>query len=176
MIVALPDPAPNTALPRPRRALLRGAKRVRDGTCGRRGFTTVELAIALTIVALLAAIAVPSYADHLRRVRIAEALSRLADQRVRLEQYFLDNRRYDDGAGGCGTLAVPVANADNFAIQCTADAATFTLAAVGVPGRAMQGFVYTIDEANNRRTASVPTGWVGNEHCWVVRHDGSCSG
>ena len=29
-------------------------------------------------------------------------LKPFSDVRVRLEQYFLDNRRYDDGAGGCG--------------------------------------------------------------------------
>lgn len=176
MIAAHPDHTPNAAAARRQRSSP-------SEQCGKRGlgrgcpgFTTVELAIALTVVAVLAAVAIPSYADHLRRARIAEALTQLADQRVRLEQHFLDNRRYDDGNGGCAALATPAVTADNFAIECRADAATFTLAAVGIPGRGMQGFVFTIDEANHRRTPSVPTGWMNSERCWVIRHDGTCGG
>ena len=136
----------------------------------------MELAIVLTVIAVLAAIAVPSYVQHLQRARLAEALTRLADHRVRMEQYFLDNRRYDDGTGGCGAPASTATPSDRFALECTATATSFTLAAVGVAGRDMQEFAYTVDEANNRRTPSLPAGWRTSDVCWVVRHDGSCGG
>ena len=137
------------------------------------GFTLIELLVVLAITAVLAALAVPFYADHVRRARIVEATARLADHRVRMEQYFLDNRRYDD-AGGCGWPAPATAAADAFALACTATAATYVVTATGVAGRGMQGFAYTIDHANARATPAVPDGWVGSDRCWVVRRDGTC--
>jgi prepilin-type N-terminal cleavage/methylation domain-containing protein len=61
---------------------------------GARGYTLLEIAINVAVVAIVAAIALPSYADYVVRSRIAEATSSLSDMRVRLEQYFADNRRY----------------------------------------------------------------------------------
>jgi len=139
-----------------------------------RAFTLIELLVVLAITAVLAALAVPSYADHVRRARIAEATARLADHRVRMEQFFLDNRRYDDGNGGCGWPAAAPAAADAFALACTAAAATYMVTATGVAGRGMQGFAYTIDHANARATPAVPDGWVGSDRCWVIRRDGTC--
>jgi type IV pilus assembly protein PilE len=138
------------------------------------GFTLIELIVVIMIIAVLAAAAVPSFADHVRRGRIVEAVSRLADHRVRMEQFFLDNRRYDDGAGGCGYVAQPAGAADAFALECTAAAAAYTVTATGTAGKGMQGFVYTIDHANARRTTAVPDGWIASDRCWVVRRDGSC--
>jgi type IV pilus assembly protein PilE len=137
------------------------------------GFTLIEILVALAIAAVLAAIAVPSYADYLRRGRIVEALGRLADHRVRMEQFFLDHRRYDDGAGHCG--APPPAAAGAFALDCAAAAETYVVRATGLEAQGMQGFVYTIDEADARRTPGVPDGWVGSDRCWVIRRDGTCS-
>ena len=140
----------------------------------RRGFTLIELIIVIAIIGTLAAIAVPSMSDHLRRGRIVEALSRLTDHRVRMEQYFLDHRRYDDGAGNCGYVPPAAGAADAFAIECAAAATAYLVTATGLSGKGMQGFVYTIDHADARRTPAVPDGWVGSDRCWVVRRDGSC--
>ncbi len=59
-----------------------------------RGFTLIEMLITVAIVAILAAVALPSYIDYVTRSKIVEATSGLSDMRVRLEQYFLDNRQY----------------------------------------------------------------------------------
>jgi len=139
------------------------------------GFTLIEILVVLAIAAVLASIAVPTYADHLRRGRIAEALTRLADYRIRMEQYFLDHRRYDDGAGGCGHAPTPAGAGDAFAYDCAAGAATYVVRATGRDAKDMRGFVYTIDQSDARRTPAVPDGWVANERCWVVRRDGSCA-
>ena len=137
------------------------------------GFTLIELVIVIAIVATLVAIAVPTFADHLRRGRIVEGITRLADHRVRMEQVFLDNRRYDDGAGNCG-YAAPGTAADAFALECTVSATGYTVTATGLAGKGTQGFVYTIDETDARRTPAVPDGWVASRSCWVMRRDGSC--
>ncbi len=137
-------------------------------------FTLIELVVVIAIVAVLAGISVPNYADHVRRGRLIEAVTRLADHRVRLEQYFLDNRRYDDGAGACGFPPQAPEPGDAFRIDCTASAATYAITATGLEGRGAQGFAYAVDHANTRRTLAVPAGWVGSDRCWVLRRDGSC--
>ena len=53
-----------------------------------RGFTLIELMIAVAIVAILAAIAIPSYSEYIRRSRITEAISALSGMRVKMEQFF----------------------------------------------------------------------------------------
>ena len=52
--------------------------------------------ITVAVIAILAAVALPSYIDYVTRSRIVEAKTNLTDMRTRLEQYFLDNRAYPD--------------------------------------------------------------------------------
>jgi type IV pilus assembly protein PilE len=136
------------------------------------GFTLAEMLIVVAVVALLATIALPHYGDHVRRSRIVEATSRLADHRVRLEQHFLDHRTYaSDGA--CG-VAVPAFDAakEAFELTCAATASTYTVTATG--RGTMAGFAYAINQSNARATTAVPPGWTIAADCWVLRRDGSC--
>ncbi len=66
--------------------------------------------IAVAIVGILAAIAYPSYQDHLRKGRRAAAQSFLIDVAARQQQYLIDARSYAAGAGAIGSLnlALPV--------------------------------------------------------------------
>jgi len=59
-----------------------------------RGFTLVEVLIAVAIVGILAAIAFPSYQNHLRKGRRADAQSFMMDLANREQQYMLDARGY----------------------------------------------------------------------------------
>src|SRR5690606_1858627 len=65
-----------------------------------RGFTLIELMITVAIIAILAAVAVPSYQDYVRRGKVTEATATLAQFRIKMEQYFQDNQTYElDGDG-----------------------------------------------------------------------------
>lgn len=59
-----------------------------------RGFTLIELMIAVAVIAILAAIAFPYYQDHLRKGRRAAAQGFMMEVANREQQYLLDARNY----------------------------------------------------------------------------------
>jgi type IV pilus assembly protein PilE len=142
-----------------------------------RGFTLIELMITIAIIAILAAIALPAYNDYTQRAKLTEAFSALSDFRVRMEQFYQDNRRYDGaGLNGCG-VAAP--NSKYFTFLCApslAPSQTYTITATGLANEGLTNFVYTLNENNVRATTTLGTGWSGapNAACWVRRKDGSC--
>jgi type IV pilus assembly protein PilE len=126
-----------------------------------RGFTLIELMIAVVVIGILSAIAYPSYTDYVRRGQLQEAFTNLSDFRVRMEQYYQDNRSYANAGGACGAAAVPGGSIKYFGYACalntTAGAPagqSYTMTATGASSNTT-GFVYTINERNVRATTSV---------------------
>lgn len=62
----------------------------------RRGFTLIELLVVMSIVALLAAIAVPRYFGGLQRSKETVLRQTLAVTRDALDKYYSDNGRFPD--------------------------------------------------------------------------------
>ncbi len=138
------------------------------------GFTLLEIMLVVAIIATLAGIAVPSYADYVRRSRILDAVARLADARARMEEYFLDQRSYVDAAGRCGVPPPAGTAGDAFALACEASTTAYTYTATGLADKGMTAFVYTIDQAGAKTTVSLPAGWSRGTDCWTIRADGLC--
>ncbi len=143
-----------------------------------RGFTLIELMIAVAIVAILVAVALPSYRDYVLRGQLTDARNLLSATAARLEQFYQDNRHYGSSDSACG-LAMPT-NA-NFTFTCNWGAGgapfgtnqAFVLQAQGTGGTA--GFTFTINQRGEQRTTAVPAGWgTAPVNCWVTRRGGVC--
>ena len=143
------------------------------------GFTLIELMITVVAVAILAAIAVPSYADYVRRGQLHEAFSALSDYQVKLEQYYQDYKNYGNAGGTTcanGTNApswndfVPP-NTQYFSFSCALTSSTnnqgYTLTATGVAAAAA-GHVLTLTNDSERRTTTFKGNTV-SKSCWLVR-------
>ena len=139
------------------------------------GFTLMEVMIAIVVVGILTAIALPQYNEFVQRSRIIEATNGMNDFRTRMEQYFQDNRSYLD-AGACG-VGNPAG--ESFTFACAANGTGYTLAADGNASKGMSAFRYSlsIDNAGvvTRATVGLPGGWTSSATCWVTRRDGTCA-
>lgn len=141
------------------------------------GFTLIELMIAVAIIGILAAIALPSYSRYVVRSKLAEATSTLSDLRIKMEQYYQDNRNYGATAGAACGLAMPTSPAAKyFDYSCTTTgssgtAQTFTLTATSKSGQGMGAsgdYVYTIDYTNSKATTKYKAVTQSGKSCWLV--------
>lgn len=131
-----------------------------------KGFTLIELLIVVAIVGILVSVAVPAYQDYVTRAKLVEATSALADSRVKMEQYFQDNRTYV----GAELLVGPCpAATENFTYACVTGATTYTITATGTGS--VFDFSYDINETNTKTSA---TRWGSSATCWVVNKGGAC--
>lgn len=126
-----------------------------------RGFTIVEVMIAVAIVSILAAIALPSYNAYIQRSRVPAGLDALNAYAARMEQAYQDSGSY--GAAGC-TPTLPTAA--NFTITCVSGGQTYTATATG--SGSMSGYAYTINNQGVRATTAHPKG-VPPGNCWSIR-------
>jgi prepilin-type N-terminal cleavage/methylation domain-containing protein len=123
------------------------------------GFTLIELMVTVSIVAILTAIAYPSYRNYVLRGQVVNATNGLAEMRANMERYYQDNRTYAGAAAPCATAATY----GNFSVSCdgTPTLTTFSVQAVG--SGPVNGFTYKVNQLNVRSTtiaAPAPSAWI----------------
>jgi type IV pilus assembly protein PilE len=136
------------------------------------GFSLIELMIAVAVVGIIAAVALPSYSDYVTRGKIPDATSQLALRQVQMENFFQDNRTYV-GAPTC-TADTTTSKFYDFTCSPAPTATTFTLLATGKDQ--MYGFVFSVTQSGAKSTVSAPDGWdlPTPNNCWITKKGGAC--
>lgn len=145
-----------------------------------RGFTLIELGIVVAIVAVLAAIAYPSYQETVRKTRRADARSVLLQAAQWMERFYSDNFRYDQNRAGVsvnnaaqfpssGLTQTPIEGTTkyyNITVAAVA-ATTFTLNATPITGTDQPNDkckTLTLTNAGVRGVTGGPT--LTADECW----------
>ncbi len=146
------------------------------------GFTLIELMVTVSIVAILAAIAYPSYRDYVIRGQLVSATSGLSALQANMERYFQDNRTYAP-ANTFNPPCLTASQMGTFKIWCPTTPPipppgtqpTYQAEADGSSNTA--GFKFLIDQAGVQTTtvgAPAPANWTSGSPyaCWITKAGG----
>jgi len=128
------------------------------------GFTLIEVMIVVAVVAILAAIAMPSYEAQMRKSARAEAQSFITDVASRQQQYMVDRRSYAPSLAALGMPApASLSSKYTFAVAVTdGPPPTYTISATAVGRQAYDqcgGTSAVLLTLNNAGARSPPDCW-----------------
>ncbi len=152
------------------------------------GFTLIEVMIVVAIVAILAAVALPSYRDYMLRGYLTDGTTLLSTMQTSMERYYQDNRTYATAGTGANQVSPPCSGTasartqGNFVVSCTgAGTPTLTgyiLTATGSGPVANVTYTLTLDPSNGfaKSTPTPPAGWPtpNPNTCWVTKRGQAC--
>jgi type IV pilus assembly protein PilE len=144
-----------------------------------KGFTLIEVMVVVAIIAILAAIALPSYRDYVIRGYLVDGTNQLAAQRAKMEQYYQDARTYKSTGNyksPCDATVISALVVKNWTFSCpTLTDSTYEIKAAG--SGAVANADYRIDQSNTQTTKGLPSTWPvpSPATCWVISRGGTCS-
>ena len=115
-----------------------------------KGFSLIELMIAVAIVGILASVAYPAYQEYGVRANRSEGRNALLDAATRLERHYSDNNQYDtlananiatDSEGGLYLITLNLTGTQSYTLTATPDSfsdpkcGNLTLTNVGIRDR-----------------------------------------
>ena len=139
-----------------------------------RGFSLIELMVAVAVVGLLGAVAYPSYTDSITKSKRASAKACLSTFAIHMERFYATNMRYDKDTDG-DDIALPAlecSSAQNTGehysyslVSADLSATSFTLQAAPKGVQAKRDIkCATLGLSHTGAKSASGTG--GTSHCW----------
>lgn len=130
-----------------------------------RGFTLIEMLLAMAVLAVLAAIALPSYRAHVQRSHRLDAVTALLQVQQAQERW---RAQHSSFAADLDALGIPGARSERYrlAIQRSADNG-FEVVAVAIAGQTADAECTSLSltqQAGNTLYGS--TGTAASRRCW----------
>lgn len=136
-----------------------------------RGFSLMELMVAVTIIGIIVAVALPSYNSHMLNTRRTTATSCVVEMAQFLERVYTTNMDYSKDSAGVAT-ALPNSSCRNdltpfYTLSLVATAQTFTLTAtpIGAQEQDEHCGILTLNHTGARTAAGSGTADKVRE-CW----------
>jgi type IV pilus assembly protein PilE len=133
------------------------------------GLTLPEVLVTITILGILAGIALPTYQGYIQRSALSEAFDGLSSFRLRMDQAFDDNGNY--GTAACAVTTPSATKNFTFTCALTDDGQGYLATATG--SGSMVGYDFTVDDDGVRTTTAFPKADALPATCWLSR-PGAC--
>lgn len=142
-----------------------------------RGFTLMEVLIVVTMIGILAAIAIPNYSAYIQRGHRAEAKAVLLQGSHWLERFRTENNRYDQSVGNVAVVLPnslnrsPASGTVRYNVALAVAAATYTLTAAPTgPQTGDECGSFTVNQIGQRTVVIGGTAYNAGspqfERCW----------
>jgi type IV pilus assembly protein PilE len=106
---------------------------------GNNGFTLIELMVAVAIIGILTAVAIPSYTSYIKRANRSDAKAVLLENAQFLERSYTENNKYDSDDVVIPVTVSPKTGTALYNIGSDLSSNTYTLTATPVQNGNMDG-------------------------------------
>lgn len=134
------------------------------------GFTLIELMIAVAIISIIAAIAIPSYNDSVRKTKRTDAKAALAKAATLQERYYTENNGYTnditDVGGSASEEGYYTLSSDTSACASSCFVLTATVNAGGEQALDETCWTFTLDHTGRKASATKAGVANASKTCW----------